>query len=424
MRRFTRVSAGCLWVCARIFLLAGSQAGAQSSSETAGAQTGVGPAERNAMLISRISQRMMANLKRQPNYTCTETVERSHRASATHKFQLIDTIRLEVALVGGKEMYGWPGAKKFENTELSEIIGAGGAIANGDFALHARAIFGSGAAAFEYRAAGETATQPWVRFDYRVALARSGFSLRVGDREAIVAYHGSIEADPVSLDVERIDVIADQIPRDLGIHITTDHLEYARKRIGDSDFLLPSESELTMVDNDGGENRNHVRFASCRQFSGESVLTFDDPPVSTAEAPAHIEDIDLPPDLELTLVLADDIDLTKAAIGDPVHARLQNDLKVKGSVLLAKNAVATGRLTRLEHHDDHILLGLMFDELDLPAVRAHARLKMLGVFGADRITSRRNYALAPLKPGEGVIPIAGGVKRVTHGLTMLWSTEP
>ncbi len=376
------------------------------------------------MLLAHIRQRMIANLKRAPNYTCIETVERSHRSVSSHKLQLMDTIRLEVALVDGKEMFGWPGAKKFENTDLRDIVGGGGAIANGDFALHARAIFGSGAPAFEYRGTGETAGRPWVRFDYHVAVQQSGFELRAGDLSATVAHHGSFDADPASLDVERIDVIADDIPAALGIRRTVDHLEYARVQIGGSEFLLPSASDLTMLNWDGAEFRNQVHFSSCRQFSGESVLSFGDAPASSADAPARVEDIELPPDLDLTIVLIDDIDLAKAAIGDPVRARLQNDLKSKGHVLIPKNATVTGRLTRLERHTDVIMLGVMFDEVESAGARAHGRMHMVGIFGGDHVSVRNNYILGGRKPDEGIIPITIARKRLSHGLTMLWSTGP
>src|SRR6184192_2261693 len=92
------------------------------------------------LLLSRIRLSMSQNLKRQPNYTCVETVERSRRAGATRKFQLQDTLRLEVALVDGKEMFAWPGSRNFEDTDLRNMVTTG-AIGNGNFALHARSIF-------------------------------------------------------------------------------------------------------------------------------------------------------------------------------------------------------------------------------------------------------------------------------------------
>src|SRR5262249_1195220 len=89
--------------------------------------------------LPKIRARTLNNLARQPNYACVETVERSQRAGSSRKFQVVDTIRLEVALVDGKEMFAWPGSKKFEDTDIRDLVSTG-AFGNGNFALHAKAI--------------------------------------------------------------------------------------------------------------------------------------------------------------------------------------------------------------------------------------------------------------------------------------------
>ena len=44
---------------------------------------------------------------------------------------------------------------------------------------------------------------------------RGGYRLRVNDREAVVGFHGSFYADPVTLDVRRMEVVAEDIPAEL-----------------------------------------------------------------------------------------------------------------------------------------------------------------------------------------------------------------
>ena len=65
-------------------------------------------------LLSHIREKMAGILLRQPNYTCTETVERTRQSVGNHS-RIEDTMRLEVALVDGKEMFAWPGSKQFED---------------------------------------------------------------------------------------------------------------------------------------------------------------------------------------------------------------------------------------------------------------------------------------------------------------------
>src|ERR1700730_18633788 len=102
------------------------------------------------LLLARIKTRAAENLERLPNYTCTQTIERYRRRGKARKFEPLDTLRLEVALVEGKELFSWPGAGKFEEKGIGEIVGGGGAIGNGSFALHAKSIFLSRWPTFTY----------------------------------------------------------------------------------------------------------------------------------------------------------------------------------------------------------------------------------------------------------------------------------
>jgi hypothetical protein len=375
------------------------------------------PLSPEVLQLSRIRERVLSTLARQPNYTCVETVERSHRTAATRKFQLLDIIRLEVALVDGKEMFGWPGSKKFEDTDLRNMVTTG-AIGNGNFALHAHAIFAGNHATIKYSGVEPDA----VRYDFRVPVFLSGYNLRTQAGEAIVGFHGSFWAHPDSLDLLRVEVIADDIPVRLGLAEATDRMDYSRMRIGEGEFLLPELSELTMVNLNGSESRNRVRFAGCRQFSGESVLTFGDAPASGQPA-APLQEIELPPDLTLNLALLGDVDVNLSAVGDPVRARLENDLRHKGQVLFSKGATVLGRVTRMERHENYIEVGLEFFEIESHSARAQLRAKLIEVVGADPLWKqpRRIGALAP-KPGEGLIPLSTTRPRLMRGMLMFWRT--
>jgi|SRR5579872_1041319 len=374
------------------------------------------PLAPEVLQLAKIRQRMLANLARQPNYTCVETVERSHRPAPTRKFQMVDTIRLEVALVEGKEMFGWPGAKKFEETDLRNLVSTG-AIGNGNFANHARAIFGGSNATFDFRGSDAFG----IRYDFRVPLMLSGYKLRTQKGDAIVGYHGSIWADPDSLDVRRLEVFADDIPAQLGLATAADRMDYARLKIGDGDFLLPAFSELSMVDLNGSENRNQVRFTSCRQFSGESVLTFGDAPPPDVP-PAPVAESDLPPDLSLRLTLLDDVELGKSAVGDPVRARLENDLRHKGKLLFARGATVSGRITQMERHDDYTDVGLEFSEIESPGSRAHLKVRLQDVIGLDPFALHPRGLKTSPDSGERLIPLSPTHPRLSHGILMFWRT--
>src|ERR1700689_886142 len=98
------------------------------------------PAPEDPTLLQRIRTHMMEGLASQPNYTCLETVQRSRRNGAAGKFEALDTLRVEVALVNGKEMFAWPGSKQFEDTDMRAFVPTG-MFGNGDFGLYAKAVF-------------------------------------------------------------------------------------------------------------------------------------------------------------------------------------------------------------------------------------------------------------------------------------------
>ena len=104
-------------------------------------------------LLARIKAHVGESLKRLPNYTCLETVERFERRGGSSPLVLVDRLRLEVAMVGRKEFYAWPGESKFEEKTIGQLI-PHGTIGNGDFALHAYAVFVARGPEFTY--AGET----------------------------------------------------------------------------------------------------------------------------------------------------------------------------------------------------------------------------------------------------------------------------
>jgi hypothetical protein len=373
-------------------------------------------------LLARIRAHMADVLQHEPNYTCIETMERTRRVGAAHQFQMQDTLRLEVALVEGKEMFAWPGSKKFESDDLRSLISSG-AYGNGNFALFARAVFLSSAPTFIYRGEDPLQGRNLLRFDYRVSRLSSGYQIRVSERETIVGYHGSFWADPQTLDAARLEVVADDIPPDLGLSYSSDRIDYVRTHIGDDDFLLPSESELEMRQPTGVENRNFVRFSSCRQYTGESVLRFDDVTANTdASQKTPDEEIVLPGGLELHVALVNDIDLASAAAGDEVQASLASDLKQKGKILATKGAMVMGRITRLERYANQIVLGITFSDLYADGKHAGLSLSLERILMGVLWTPPRNSLFLEQHPHEGLIQVQPGRVMLKRGILMYWRT--
>src|SRR5262249_10228678 len=283
-----------------------------------------------------------------------------------HKYELRDMLRLEVALVDGKEMFAWPGEAKFEDTELFDMVPGGGAIGTGNFAAHARAVFRTNAPRFEYNGIVDLEGRSAYKYGFTVAQIESGYHIRVNGVEAVVGYHGTFWADIKTFDLIRLEVIADDIPTALGLKSAQDVMDYGRMKIGAADFLLPSGSELLMADLNGNLSRNITRFTGCRQYTGESVLTFADAPDTTTPTAARDrakEAIQIPADVAFEISLDATVDSEKSMVGDPVTATLEENIKVKRQLLFPKGAKLLGRILRLERHGDHCDLDIRFSEL-------------------------------------------------------------
>lgn len=395
------------------------------------------------LLLARIKAKAAENLRRLPNYTCTQTIERTRRMAKARKFELVDILRLEVALVEGKELFSWPGAGRFEDRGIGEIVGRGAAIGNGSFATHARSIFLSRSPKFTYVGDATLNGRGAVRYDYRIPQMLSGYQIHVGPNQAFVEYHGSFWVDADTLDLIRLEVRADNPPPNLNLIEATDTMEYHRMRIGDSDFLLPQSSELMMIDLAGNANRNRTQFSACRQYAGESKLSFvEAPPDVTAPAPAApVKPISLPAGVTVEVRLQTQIQSGRSATGDPVTALIARDVKKNGEIIAPKGALLTGRITRLEKRkgtqEDYYVLGLDFSTIELGAASGEFRAKLedAGLAPNGRGPSRSQVARRqqiidddPPSDGSktgGAMVIRGSRAFLPRGHTMLWlTTEP
>jgi hypothetical protein len=397
-------------------------------------ETGLDP---ETLLLARIKVRMEENLLRQPNYTCLQTIDRSQRRAPARRFQLLDTLCLEVALVDGKEMFSWPGAGEFQDRDLRTLVPTG-TIGTGSFALHARGVFLSGWPRYNLVGEEDLHARRCHRYNYRVALPGSRYHVKVGEAKAVVAYHGSFWVDAETLDLVRLVVRADEIPLSLDLESVNETIDYARTRIAQGEFLLPKASETVLVDRAGNEHRNRTAFSGCRQYAGESFLSFGEPPpagpAAVEEAPPAVE---LPEEAYVDLELQSPIDGGHSKIGDPVVAVLRSPIRRGREIVMPKGAVARGRLLHLEKVTGRVawyIVAIQFETLEHGTRRAPlvARLEEIASrlpHGGQATVNAafpggillRRSALEGI-PGAGVFYVKGEMIRLGPGTWMTWRT--
>ena len=386
------------------------------------------------LLLSRAKTHMVGSLKNQPNYTCLETIERSKREGRRKKFELIDVLRLEVALVGGKEHFAWPGSKKFEDTEIGDLVPAGGAIGSGIFASHAHAIFVGNVAGFHFEGFSEDGKT--AKFHFTVPQGFSGYVVKNGrGDQATVAYHGSFRIDKELQRVTRIEVEADDIPVRVEIKSATNSMDYGDIRIGERDYWLPVSASLK-IENllTPSEFTNAIRFSGCRQFSGESTLSFGDAPADLHPEPVKQEIVKIPKDTTLTISLDRELDQAELATGDAIEARLAGAVKHRGIEYFPKGARVEGHIVLLRNIPGGSTAVIRFERIVdrngdgnrssvLNAVPDAQTPNVSPRIGSA--ASQRSLSGSAKTPGEATISTRGGPLHLPKGFRITWVTlEP
>lgn len=388
------------------------------------------------LLLAQIKTKMRANLERLPNYTCRMEIERGRRILPARRYQLIDRVRLEVALLGGRELFAWPGASEFEEREIRDLL-PGGMTGTGNFGLHARSVFVSEVATFRRAPDEERDGRPQVRFDFSVPRFASGWTLKMGALSGVSGYRGSLWADRETLELRRLAIIAHDISEYLDVSATTETVDYQAATLSGGRFLLPALSVSTMSDRAGNESINRTEFTSCRHFSGESTISFADPGDLTAppEPPKPVT-FALPAGLQIRLDIETEIEFGRSAIGDEVRARVAETIRLGKQVLLPKGAIARGRVARLDRDftgEAGANIGIRFDRIETEAGAALWRARLIDAgnnpqptpsrMGPAAIPGSHQVIFDPARPLVGLIHVRGSRPSLSKGFKTVWLTE-
>jgi hypothetical protein len=404
------------------------------------------PAElpRDVALLRDVKHRMSQNLARIPNYTCLETIVRGTRPSERYviaapgrqvPFRKVDIVRLEVAEVNNHELFARAGEHNFESKDIAEFAN-GGLIGNGIFSLFAHDVFLTSIPVYQFIGEEEMDGLRLLRFDFRVSQLTSGYHIGTNLGVAEVGYHGSFWADPKTLNAVRLDIIADDVPRYIGLTNASNRIDFATVRIGESDVLLPQGGELKTRQTSGAESRNQISFTHCREYGVQSVIRFDEVAESNDSSAASsgggslgLNYVELPSGVQLTLILETPIDGGTSHVGDLITAKVELDAKHKGKTVVPKDAVVSGRLRRMEVHQEgwpYILAGLEFTQIEFEGKQSRffAELEKFVLPPAAPESNGSGLRIIEARdlPGVGVITVRGNRFRLPRGARLIWKT--
>jgi len=390
-------------------------------------QNPVDVAWENTVRLAHVKNKVAVALASQPDYVCLASFDRFYTPAGGVERRM-DTIRVEVAYVGGKELHSWPGENNFSETPLTRMIGVG-MVGDGDFAVHAHNVFVAGGGVVRY--AGEEGKL--LRWNYTISAFQSGWTISRGTARQTVGSAGSFWVDATTLALVRMDNRATDFFSSFPLQAADSRVDYGTVHIGEQDVLMPVRGEMKTVALDGTENRNVTEYSSCRQYVGKSTISFGELPATVPAAPpVTTERITVPPGLSLKIRLERAVELATSKVGDAVEGSLIAPLRDGSREIAPKGAIVRGRV-RLVNHDP-AEIGLLFDELEFPGHAAHfaARLQR---FDSDvpgvqmTMISSRKYEgqvmtgtqIMPSKmPGVSVFFVKSGVPK---GALMTWVTE-
>ena len=337
------------------------------------------PARDPAAVLDEARARLQAMARNLEKYVCVETVNRSYfqppaSPGGAPRLESTDRVRLEVTVSEGTELHSWPGATRFDERNVDELI-RNGPVSTGAFGGYLDSVFARTGARYQYQ--GEKSEGGKVLYQYRftVPLEASHFDIKTTSGWRPTAYEGEFEIDPQTLDLAGLRVHTGDLPSGAPFCRATSTLHYQMAHIGDSDVLLPQQSQLDIELDRGSRTRNITTFAGCREYQAESEISFDSS-AGTEEATRQTGGrgrVALPIGLPVAMALTAPIDTATAAAGDPVDAKLLAPVRRPGSPadLLPTGAVVRGRIRRVDHHllpTPYFRLVLAFKRVDVGGV--------------------------------------------------------
>ncbi len=407
------------------------------------------PLPDGVLLLARVREHVRAQMTELSNCTCFQTSDRygiqGSQLAKKHRIESSERLTLEIAYIGGKELFAWPGSGSFESRSVSEMVG-GGLTDTGGFSLFARSIFVDNIAIVKFSGKEVFQGREAVRYDYSVAPLLSGYVIKSLAGAAVVGYSGSFWADSKSYDLVRLTIRANDIPVLLNLEDVITVIDYSRAQVSGTGWMLPQSVRTSMTRSSGDVIENLTDFTHCRHFTADSTISFDAPPEQAGQPARKLETVVLPPGVFVTARLVQPIDSKTARVGDAIAARVDVAVTAKHSTLLPVGTVLNGRIRRVDKFANPspcVLLALEFTNFSFENSRgllladfqrSSAGMPAQAAFPLASVGSYRIYLMRLVHenstsieeftnrelPGVANFYCAGSTCRLASGTEMIW----
>jgi hypothetical protein len=391
-----------------------------------------------AEILRQIDAKILAHLSKAVNYTCVETVNRQYftptkslirryipkrerackQIPGRLKLTAHDRLKLDVAVAGGNEMYSWHAARHFSTTFIDRIV-RDGPIASGGFVGFLENIFDVRGVKFRFEGRETENRAEVFSFEYDVPLSASHYMITSGKDKKTVPFHGSFLAYTSSYELADMTVIADKIPKSVGICASRNQIEYQLVTVAGNELLLPKEWTLGLTE-PGLSTTSRSEYTDCREFAGQATISFKNlvssgsPAQTKPPPPSQV----LPPKLKLKIRLLTQIDGQHSSAGDPVRGELLQSVAIgRRREPIPRGAVLHGVITRLEQHFSPVVYYLLDIEFD--NMRSGNRTFLLRA-GPQLSPARKRYLRWMIDQSE--LP-ADLLRQAKHGLFVFPSKQ-
>ncbi len=225
-------------------------------------------------LIDRTREWAMTFTNGLPNFLCQQSTTRYIEQSRSEGFEPVDVVTAKVLYEDGREKYSaiTVGGKR-TNKSMMEI---GGSTSTGEFASVLSGLFQIATRTeFKFYQSTTVSKQPAAIYDFKVALRNSNWTIQVGGQTLRPAFSGSIWVDKETAQVRRIEMQADNIPKDFPDDTVASAVDFEEVPLGTSKFLLPVHAEnLSCQRGSTICSKNTIDFRDYHKYSGESTIEF------------------------------------------------------------------------------------------------------------------------------------------------------
>jgi hypothetical protein len=225
-------------------------------------------------LVGRAKEWAMTFTEGLPNFVCQQMTTRYMEQSRSSGWEAQDVITAKVIYEDGHEKYeDITVGGRHTNKSMLEV--GGGSTSTGEFASTLSSLFSGNRAEFTFYQSSSIRQVPVAIYDFKVPLPRSDWYIRAGGQVLHPAYSGSVWIEKATGQVRRIEMQADNEPKDFPFEANQWAVDYDAVQLGGKEFLLPVHAEFLSCQRGSSIcTKNALDFRDYHKYTGESTVTF------------------------------------------------------------------------------------------------------------------------------------------------------